>query len=53
LLAFTPEAANKLLDQLAVAEDARMFHRVGAGNALKVGTELPAPEGLFPRVEVM
>jgi len=52
LLPFTPEAANKLLDQLSVADDARLFHKVGAGNALKVGIELPEPEGLFPRFEV-
>lgn len=49
LLPFTPEAAGKLLDQLGVAAEDRLFHKVGAGSALKVGTALPAPEGLFPR----
>ena len=52
LLPFTPEAANKLLDQLAVAQEQRLFHCVGAGSALKPGTSLPAPEGLFPRLEI-
>ncbi len=51
MLAYTPDAANKLLDQLGVADDARMFHKVGAGSALKPGTELPKPEGIFPRFE--
>lgn len=51
LLPFTPDAAGKLLDQLAVTEENRMFHKVGAGSALRPGTELPAPEGIFPRFE--
>jgi methionyl-tRNA synthetase len=50
---FVPEAANKLLNQLAIPENERLFHRVGAGSALKPGTVLPAPEGLFPRIEVV
>ena len=49
---FVPEAASKLLDQLAVPQDKRLFHLVGAGSALRAGTVLPAPEGLFPRIEV-
>ncbi|PIR32126.1 MAG: methionine--tRNA ligase [Alphaproteobacteria bacterium CG11_big_fil_rev_8_21_14_0_20_44_7] len=48
---FTPQAADKLLNQLAVAQEQRLFHMIGAGNALKPGTELPAPEGIFPRFE--
>ena len=51
LLPFTPDAANKLLDYLAVPEENRQFHCIGAGSALKPGTELPAPSGLFPRFE--
>lgn len=48
---FTPEAASKLLDQLAVPEDQRLFHMIGAGHAIKSGTKLPAPEPIFPRIE--
>ncbi len=48
---FVPDAAAKLLDQLAIPADHRLFHTVGAGSALRPGTKLPAPEGLFPRWE--
>jgi methionyl-tRNA synthetase len=42
-----PESAAKMLDQLAVAEEARSF---GAFDARLVpGTPLPAPQGVFPR----
>jgi methionyl-tRNA synthetase len=43
-----PEAAAKLLDQLAVAPDRRDFAAL-AGNALVAGTSLPKPQGIFPR----
>ncbi len=46
---FTPAAAAKLLDQLAVPENARGFATLGEGHALKGGTKLPAPAGVFPR----
>ncbi len=48
---FCPTIAGKLLDQLAVPEDERMFHHLTAEYALKPGTELPKPEPLFPRLE--
>jgi methionyl-tRNA synthetase len=44
---FVPEAAAKLLDQLAVPEDARTF--AALSEALPPGRHLPAPQGLFPR----
>ncbi|MDE1152202.1 MAG: methionine--tRNA ligase [Micavibrio sp.] len=47
----TPVAANKILDQVAVAADARDFSFIGAGYALQPGTALPAPQGVFPRYE--
>jgi len=47
---FVPVAANKILDQVAVAADAREFAFIGAQHALQPGTELPKPEGVFPRI---
>ncbi|MBI1214583.1 MAG: methionine--tRNA ligase [Alphaproteobacteria bacterium] len=46
---FTPVAANKILDQVAVSPDARDFSFIGAAHALEAGTPLPKPEGVFPR----
>ncbi|PKQ07306.1 MAG: methionine--tRNA ligase [Alphaproteobacteria bacterium HGW-Alphaproteobacteria-11] len=43
-----PASIAKLLDLLAVAEDARGFVHVASG-ALTPGTALPAPSGVFPR----
>ncbi|MFO1154279.1 MAG: methionine--tRNA ligase [Rhodospirillales bacterium] len=43
---FMPEAAARLLDQLAVEATARSF---AAFRPLAAGTPLPAPQGLFPR----
>jgi methionyl-tRNA synthetase len=42
-----PTAAGKLLDQLAVPADARGFSALDL--VLKAGTQLPKPEGVFPR----
>jgi len=46
-----PESSAKLLDQLAVAEEDRTFDRIGAEHALETGTELPKPQGVFPRYQ--
>jgi len=43
-----PEAAGKLLDQLAVAPDARDFAALSAAKLIP-GTALPKPVGIFPR----
>ena len=48
---FTPAAAAALLDQLAAAPDARDFAALAPGRALAPGTPLPAPRGVFPRVD--
>ncbi|MGV6872482.1 methionine--tRNA ligase [Pseudochelatococcus sp. B33] len=45
----TPEAAARLLDLLAVAEDARDFAALGPGGRIAPGTALPEPAGVFPR----
>jgi methionyl-tRNA synthetase len=44
---FMPDSSAKLLDQLAVGADARDF--AAFSQALAAGTELPKPEGVFPR----
>jgi len=44
-----PEAAGRLLDQLAVPAEARSFAALGPAQALAAGTPLPKPQGVFPR----
>jgi methionyl-tRNA synthetase len=46
---YIPGSAAKLLDILAVAEDARSFTHVAEAYALATGTALPAPQPVFPR----
>ncbi len=48
---FMPDASSRILDQLAVPEDARAFANLGPEHALKAGTKLPKPEGVFPRYQ--
>ncbi len=47
---FMPDACAKILDQLAVPEDARDF--AGLGAALETGRALPKPAPVFPRFVV-
>ena len=47
---FTPDAAQKILDQVAAGAEERDFSFIGEAYALKAGTLLPKPEGVFPRV---
>lgn len=44
-----PDAAAKLLDQLAQGEGQRTFAQLGASGRLVSETPLPQPEGVFPR----
>lgn len=46
---YMPASAAKLLDLLVVREDARSFSHLGETARLASGTELPKPEGVFPR----
>jgi len=46
---FMPDSCGRMLDQLAVAPDARSFAFLGPDHALAPGTPLPKPEGVFPR----
>ena len=48
---FMPEAMAKMLDQLAVAADARGFAALEATVRLEPGTALPPPAGVFPRYQ--
>jgi methionyl-tRNA synthetase len=48
--AFMPEASARILDQLAVAGDARSLSSyLGEAGALRPGMPLPVPRGVFPR----
>jgi methionyl-tRNA synthetase len=46
---FMPDAMSKLLDQLAVPAHERDFAALTPEHALKSGTPLPVPQGVFPR----
>jgi len=45
-----PDSATKILDQLAIDPSERTFAHLSPAFALKPGTPLPAPSGVFPRV---
>jgi methionyl-tRNA synthetase len=47
---FVPDSADKLLNQLAVPANKRSFEDLKPEHALKAGTEMPKPEGVFPRI---
>ncbi len=46
---FCPAATEKMLDQLAVPEDQRMFVHLSPTFGVKGGAALPTPAGVFPR----
>lgn len=48
---FTPDLAGKILDQVAVTPDSRTFEHLSEAYALKPGTAIPEPKGVFPRLE--
>jgi methionyl-tRNA synthetase len=45
-----PDSSARILDQLALPADARGFAAIAAG-PIAAGTPLPAPQGVFPRIE--
>jgi methionyl-tRNA synthetase len=51
MLAFVPASAERLLDQLAVPIDQRVLQAAFNANSLLANTELPAPQGVFARLE--
>jgi len=46
---FVPEAAGKLLDQLAVPDSERTFEYLEDRYSLRADVKLPTPTGVFPR----
>lgn len=44
-----PEKCSQLLDLLSIPADERDFESLGEGGRLSAGSELPKPEGIFPR----
>jgi len=46
-----PESADKLLNQLKIEEDKRLYAHISKENTLAPGTEIDKPEGVFPRLE--
>ena len=49
--AVVPESGGRLLDQVAVPMEERTYGHISAQYALKSGTPLPPPEGVFPRIQ--
>ncbi len=47
---YVPVSANKILDQLSVPKDERMFEHLSKKYKLKPGTTIDKPEGVFPRI---
>lgn len=45
-----PVSAAKMLDQLAIPEGERDFTHLSASFAIKGGTDIPQPQGIFPRL---
>lgn len=47
----TPASAAKMLDQVAVPLDKRTYAHISSEHALTPASALPAPEGVFPRIQ--
>jgi len=45
-----PHNAPQILDQMNVADDARTFAHISEKYALKAGTQIEKPQGVFPRI---
>lgn len=45
-----PHCAPKILEQLEISEDQRMFEHISADHVLASGTKIDKPEGVFPRI---
>lgn len=52
LLPFMPDAMSKLLSQLDIKEDKRLFSCLNQENAIIASAILPAPEVIFPRIKL-
>lgn len=47
---YIPEGSKKILDQLNVPENERLFKHIAHNYSLKPGTVIAQPEGVFPRI---
>lgn len=45
-----PNCAPKILDQMKISEDQRLFAHIDKDFIIKPGTEIDKPEGVFPRI---
>ncbi len=52
ILPYTPDAANKLLDQMKIPEKERTFDHLSESHAIKSGISIDKPVGVFPRIEL-
>lgn len=50
--AIMPDSAAKILEQVSVPAGQRQFTHLSEDYALKSGTDLPKPEGVFPRLQL-
>ncbi|MCC8468185.1 MAG: methionine--tRNA ligase [Rickettsia endosymbiont of Eriopis connexa] len=51
LLPFIPNSANKMLDQLGVHKEERLFKHLGCDYALRAGSDILEPTIIFPKFE--
>ena len=51
MLAFVPDSAARLLDQLSVLAENRLLSDAKMAQGLRPGTPLPVPQGVFARIE--
>lgn len=49
---YMPDSASRFLDQLEILQGERSFEFLSPDHALKAGTVIPQPQGIFPRIEV-
>ncbi len=49
---FVPDSSSRILDQLVIPQEQRTFAHLTPDYALKPGTPLPKPEGVFPRFQL-
>jgi methionyl-tRNA synthetase len=47
-----PVGSARILDQLVIGHEARVFENINSEHALKSGITLPSPQGVFPRLEL-
>ena len=48
---FMPDSAGRILDQLAAHPERRTFANLGSADNVPVGTALPKPTPVFPRLQ--